>query len=169
MKKKTIIIATVAILLVLAIAVCVIPIPMKFQPTIQAIKLDNEGNQLGTVELQLDGWVTRSLFRKHLWSLTILPFEDYPKAKVNISNVSEDILGGYQKTSFVIAAITQEMFSEGGDGNAYGFHVAYTDDLEFWCIRVDTDETPGYYYLGSASGQASTEELMEIFHYRLPQ
>lgn len=168
MKRKTAIITGISILVVLVLLICVIPIPMKFQPTMQAIKLDGEGNQVGTVQLQLDGWIARSLWSKSLWSLNILSFEDYPEADVPVSRASKDIQGGYNTTSVVINLITPELLTEGGEGESYGFHVAYTDDLECWCIRVDTGGVPGHYYLGSASGETSAQELMEIFKNRLP-
>ena len=71
-KKVIIFYSIVAILLV-----CILPWTTPVKKTLNAVKLDAEGNELGTVQIQLEGKKRDYLFRTDRFDVDITPFDNF--------------------------------------------------------------------------------------------
>lgn len=77
--KKVLYILGAVFALILIVASCLYLIPTKSTPfdlTLDALKTDNDGNELGTVPITLRGTLTEYLFRDDRISIEISPIED---------------------------------------------------------------------------------------------
>lgn len=168
MNLKKIIIA-VAILA----AVLMLPWPCPYSRTLEATKFDNNGNNLGTVEISMKGFKTHSiLFGARLYTATVGAFEDYAAEKWNLSGFN----GGspffdYRYQSKFITGLNHEgdwshAVQTGNMDNltsyAYGYTLAFSSDYDRWKLIMTPNEGK-YFYVGSFSGAPTTEELLEYF------
>lgn len=166
MLKKVIILLIIVVSLFIALGHCYIPLP--YHHTMNAIKMDAEGNRIGDVEIVLDGKKTVSLFRKDSLRVDVGSIENAPDFEVDTSafeqHFNEDVL----HSNFIIDDISDLISSildkdDMAQSKSYTFYVCISKDFDQWLISVSTNGGPRVYYMGSVSGSKTYDQLAAYF------
>lgn len=167
MKKLLI---TVCAILILAAVVCLLPIPSIFSETMNAVKLDAQGNIIGTVQIPIQGTKSKSLLQTKLRNVKIGAFDDLGETKeLPMSQFSQDPVQGYWKVSIGIGNTdfdmpTPENPSIGSiTANSYLYTLAFSEDCDRWCIHISSGNVEEAFYVGSFSGSYSARDLAAYF------
>ena len=174
---KTLNLKKIIIAVVILAAVLMLPWPCPYSRTLKATKFDNDGNNLGTVEISMKGFKTHSiLFGARLYTANVGAFEDYHAKKWRLSGFDG---GGapfldYRYKAIFVTGINPigdwreavENGTEWLESFSYGYTLAFSSDYDRWEL-IMTPVTPNegkYFYVGSFSGEPTAEELLEYFN-----
>lgn len=171
MLKKVIIAVVVVLILVIALGHCYIPLP--YHHSINAFKIDAEGNRIGNIEITLDGIKMSSLFRKNVLFVDVAPIDDVPDFEVDTSQYEQYFNEDFVHSQFIIDDVSDIIISvmDKGDitqSRSYNFYVCISNDFDQWLISVSTNSGPRVYYMGSVSGGKTYDQLTEYFALKLP-
>lgn len=172
MLKKVIVTAMVVLILAITLGHCYIPLP--YHHTINAIKIDAEGNRIGNIEITLDGTKMSSLFRKNTLLVDVGSIDDVPVFEVDSSQYEQHFNENFLHCQFVIDDISDVigsiMYEEDiTQSNSYNYYVCISNDFDQWLISVSVNDDPKVYYMGSVSGSKSYDQLAEYFARVLPR
>lgn len=183
MRKKTVII-TVSILLaavLIAAAAYHIPWPTKIDKTLTVTKLDIDKNEVGTFEIHITGKKLTYLFQEERYLLQIDPFDNIEEIKTTeVSTIDgKDVTGrpvyfgqehgkdyrqlslnGRDRSDGSLKYVSLTLFYS-GDLDRFAFN-CYSDDIIY-----DSDLVK-WSYVGSVSGDYTTEEIVEYFGGLIP-
>lgn len=165
-KRNGILLSVIAVILLLALALYFIPLPTRVGLTLEATKLDSEGNELGTVQIKMSGYKFDYLFQLDRLDVFIQGFENYAWMKASDYN---HITGAILKLNLPEEYKDREpewMYSYYGgpyanNDRTFSATVAFSPDLDRWLICNDTDNV---YYIASVSGNDTVADLVEYFH-----
>ena len=160
MKKRVfigaLIIAAIVILLIVA------PIPTRFGHTLNAVKLDAQEQEIGTVQIPINGVKWVSLFHQDILDVTIGGFDDVLPAKVDTSEISKpDFIKFYTRTTGVV----DSYLTPDGDlkSNSYTYILRMCPEFDRWLIHIRVGMDTKAYYVGSLSGNYTTEQILAYF------
>lgn len=166
MKAKKIFLI-IGIILMLAFIVGVIlyyvPNVTKINVTLNAVTLDENGDEIGTVQIAMQGNKQDYLFQEDRVDLSISPFDNLvnitPSNQDGIAGVVHPIRSGDYSLVYYGASVQTTV----NVADAYAFcTLAFSDDLDCWAFRryENGKET---YYVASVSGNYTTKELVAFF------
>lgn len=147
------------------LAVCLIRWPLPYHKTVQAVKLDAQGKELGTVQIRLEGTRWISLLLADRLKVTLGPIDDFPSTKVDTDTFKQQITEEFLSHSFGIVSTN---FSSDDPSHSYAYHLHVSPDLDRWMIHIVVDNAEEFYYIGCVSGEASTQELLNYFEPYAP-
>ena len=167
MKKRLL---CVFVVLVLVAAICLLPLPRNVSETLEAVKLDSQGNAIGTVQIPLQITQTKSLLQTKLRKVSIDSFDGLnPTGVLQKSEFSQDPILGYWSISIAKAGTVSDLptpqnptIDETRD-YSYLYTVAFDNDLERWMISISYGKAERVYYLGSVDQKYTQQELMTYF------
>lgn len=162
-KRKIFLVAAICLASILLItAACLYFIPTKSTPidlTLDALKTDNDGNELGTVPITVRGTLTEYLFRDDRISIEISPIEDLYDIKpwetdaFNSTDIGQPNEHGYYS---LICSASSTIVGE----DTYHLIIYFQEDLSKWEIFRQ-------YRTGSAYERFGLESYREMdFEYR---
>lgn len=149
-KPKFFIIIIAVILISLAVLLCAVPRTTKIDQTMDAVKLDADGNVLGTVSLHIQASADDYLFRDSIFSFKVSDFDSYIGLESTWNRMD------YTKLYYG-SAVTQKT---GEDGPFDIFNVYSSPSLDRWLLWNQSDNV--YYVISTDSGE-SVSELMRYF------
>ena len=164
-KRKAVFIIATCLVCAMLIAVCLYYVPTKSTPidlTLNALKTDRDGNELGTVQITVSGTLTEYLFRDDRLSLQISPFEDLYDIELwgtddsDSTNIGQPDAYGYY--TFDCTASSTEIGED-----TYVLVVYFREDLSKWeffrSYWLGTNKEFGrdYYYDLNFAYRASVE------------
>ena len=144
-------------------AVCFLPRSTSINQTVTAAKLDQSGNETGTVEITIYGRKLDYLFQDPRLSLSFDPFDHYSWVEAaDVVNEPEGFISIYPGTDFWCAS-----YAAGNEvtDNIDDFLLFFSPDLGRWAM-VDYHNENRYVF--STSGDYSTQELFEYFKILFP-
>ena len=160
--KKTWTISIAVIVAVVVAAVCLLPRSTWINQTLNAVKLDADGNEIGTVTIHIEGVHLDFLFFPDRLQVSILPFD-------HLRSVTLSRYNGVKGGTFPDAGGTyiKVWFS------AWNLHagapctgeIGFSDDFDCWLIR---DYTNSVSYVASVSSEYTTDELKTHFSGKMP-
>ena len=169
MKKKTIVLLLICFLAA-AVVFCLLPLPSKHTATLNAVKLDASGNEVGQVEIPLEYVMVGPIFDKKLSRVSIGAFDGI--GATDDQTITKKLFDDYYSVTFGVAGIDGPSLDElkaqdvpsldEFTSYSYRYIIEASEDTDRWCIRIALEGTE-YYYVGSLSGNSSTAELMDFF------
>ena len=166
--NKTHISSLIVILLscVLLVAACFYLFPIKNIPlntTLNAVKLDADGNVIGTEQITIQGSFKEYLFKDRLMELKVTPFDRLKS--INIVDRSNPM--GF--TPFDLDKFYQYTGTawEIENPNMLWFTFITSQDFEYWVFRVDKNGE-AVHYVASLSGSRTVEEIVQFFQGLAP-
>ena len=166
MKKRVIAICSVLVALIgICSALYHVPIRTKIQATCNAMKLDANGNQIGQVQIILEGYRYDYLFQQDRLNIDIAPFDDW-----KTFHLTEDVSTG--KTGLISRFFDKfacvNLYTVSPKTGMISFCKLYiTDDFGYIALQIaDTDET--VYYVASANDSATAEQIIQHFQGIVP-
>ena len=152
-------------ILIALLVISLIPWPIPYHKTMNAVKLDAQGNQLGTVQIQFDGPRWTSLLLADRIRVTTSPIDGFPSTKVDTGKFTQQITEEFLSLSFGIVS-TDFISNDHSHGYSYRLHVS--PDFDRWMIHIVVDNAEEFYYIGCVSGEASTQDLLNYFEPYAP-
>lgn len=129
--------------------------------TLDTIKVDANGNELGSIQLKLDGSKYDYFFQPDQLIVSIAPFDGH----INIEVI--DYVSGGQKTKGQIReSVLGDFFYVACGGwytpndDMFFADLVFSPDLDCWLFRDKSNEL---YYVASISGAKDLEELVSYF------
>ena len=169
MNRKTAL-TIVLVLAAAALVACLIPWPVPYRQTLNAVKIDASGNELGTVQIPVDGIKYTSVLLGDTLKATLGPIEDFPDTTIDSSKFRTSPFYPYLTQSFGIADTSYEgdlidaIQNDGLTHNSYTFHLRTSEDLDRWYIHIVQNNEQEVYYVGSFSSSFTAAELYEYFN-----
>lgn len=152
-------IAIIAVILAVSVGVMLYCIPKttKQTYTLQTTKVDADCNELGTYTLSVTIRQQDYLFRDSRMSITIEPFD-------TLYSFLWDETDGEGCQVYEMSALDYQYISLMAYCTAaysYDFcSLAFAEDMDWWMFCNESEQV---YYVGSVSGTASTEEMIQRF------
>ena len=166
MDKKSIysIIFLIVVLLgCIALALWTIPKTSNISLSLDAVKLDESGKEIGTAKIEIQGSHLNYLFQEDRINLVIAPFDGLTNIRLitnhSDSAVPSTIGGDYLYLGFGIWGAPFE------DMDLCSLY--YTKDFECFSFKVPHPEGD-VYYVASASGDYTTQEIVKAFNGLVP-
>lgn len=161
MRKTVCFIILGFLLLCITIGLCLYTIPatVAINNTLQATKLDHNGNVIGTEEIALQGAFKNYLFKDDTLELSIGSFGTF-----NSIILANDNRGNTSTVPVVFAdfyVMTFMAWDNTKDQSIFGTITA-SQDFEYWVFRVNHNDNPEY-YVASASGEHTPDEIVQYF------
>ena len=171
MVKKVVIVVAVVLLCVIVFGHCYISLP--YEHTVNATKIDAEGNRIGNAEITLNGAKKASLFREDVLSVQVDSVDGAPGFEVKSAQYEQHIGEDYLHSNFVtddIGDLVDSILNEDeiAQAKSYNYHVCISKDFDQWLISVSVNGEPKVYYMWSVSGNKTYEQLLEYFAEELP-
>lgn len=164
--KKGLMICIVVVVLVSAVVLSVFPWPSTFSHTLNAVKLDSRGNEIGIVQLQISGIRTRSLFKSRLAQVSVEGLDSHPALTVSFAREGSQP-GPYSDNYSANFNHVYISLTPGGGGSLFGT-IHASKDLDRWMIHLRPGDGGEAYYMASVSGAYSPEELIRYFQMLRP-
>ena len=164
MNKKATTFIIAVVLIAIAVMICVIPRFTKVDVTLNATKMDAEGNALGTYEISFHGNKKDYISGDSALDINILPFDDLKnfQASTNESNGIEGYIWSTPGCNYFYIALT----AYSGDAQLPDYLTLYfSPDRDKWVLLNGIGKV---FYVGSVSGNCTTEELLEYFQNVIP-
>lgn len=164
MRKTRIIILTVAAALLIAGLILGFSFT-RFDETLQAVKLDPDGKQIGTVHIRMKGVKSNFFGNKKLHGLSIDGFDGISNiSDLDVSKFPKDPIYGYWSMTFGVGNLSMNQTDLGSAvASGYTCDIAFSNDLEYWRICIRQGKDPGVSYLFSLSGKSTVDELIQNF------
>lgn len=161
MQKKTIVsIIIVVLTCVLLIAACIYLFPIKstsLNATMEATKLDSDGNVLGTTEISMQGAYKNYLFRESLMELAASPFGGLKSIKFGDSDDRYGFAPAYFDDFYCIIGSAWDDIT----GDLVFVSVSMSQNFEYWVFRADYHDQPVYYV--ASTSEHTVEEIVQFF------
>lgn len=160
--KKLLLIAcvTLSILLLIAAVFFLIPDTTKLNQTLHTVKLDANGNEIGSADIAMQGsWRDYRLWEDS-HELYITPFDG-----ISSISSSDNISGAGTAGEDLLHIVYGVHYSI---PNSAGFMNVYISrDFEYWAFCI-TSGGNTVYYVGSASGTRTTRDIQQFFGTLIP-
>lgn len=161
-KVKRIIIIVLVVSLLIGALLYFVPWPTRVDLTLDAAKLDQDGNVVSNTTITIKGVMLDYLFRKDSLDVSIYPFDNHKWVRLtNYSNENrKGVIHPHSGECVKVYCYTSE----------YSFcDLLFTKDFKYVAFVADV---PGNgkntYYVASANNEVSTEKLIEYFRYLPP-
>lgn len=166
-KIKRITIIVLAVCLFIGALLYFVPWITRVNLTLDAVKLDSDGNVVGDTTITIKGAMLDYLFQKDSLDVSIYPFDDFKW--VNLSQDSTTnrvgIMRPHHKDCMEINCSTYDYHT-----NSMTFcKLLFTKDFKYVAFVADfPGDGDNIYYVASANNEVSTEELIAYFRYLPP-
>ncbi len=183
MQKKTVIITVIILLVAVIVAAAAYHIswPTEIDKTLTMTKLDAEGNELGTFQVHFKGKKLNYLLQESRVLLKIDSFDNIENIETSTVKDTDgkDLTGVIsrfgQEHGKDYCQLLMEGFSPSSDDFKYVSMTLYFsgdfDRFAFHCLGYDVplrDNSAKWSYVGSVSGDYTTEEIAEYFGGLIP-
>ena len=162
MKKKIILSITIILISCLSlVAACIYLFPMKTTPlntTLEATKLDADGNVIGTTQIAIQGSFKEYLLNEDKMELTVAPFGGLR----GINFVDRTNSMGFTPIAMDKFYQYTGMAWENESPEMLWITFITSQDFEYWVFRVHKNDEP-VYYVASFSGTRTVEEIVQYF------
>lgn len=149
MRKRTVIIITAAILVIVAAILCFAPRITRFDQVMTAVKLDAQGNQLGTTNFRVQASKYDYLFRDSRFSCWIPDFDT-----LRSFERKESVSQNTQAYCFTVIGVVTS-------SDSYVILDLYASpNLDRWLLWNQKD---GTYYVASSDPELTAAELVSYF------
>ncbi len=157
MKRKILALGIIA-LLVAAACLCLLPRKTDVSQTLHAVKLDDDGNEVGTAEIVIRGHYLDYLFRKDRMDITIKPFDEYSYIGLvrDASSKVKGLVTKWEKVRYYQISI----FVEVNERWEYFGGLDFSPDFECWHFTLWGNHD---HFVASSNGEYTTAELKEFF------
>lgn len=161
-KVKRIIVRILIISLIVGALLYFIPWPTRVNLTLEASKLDQNGNVVSNTTITIKGVMLDYLFREDSLNVSIYPFDTHKWVKLthNANTNRDGIIYRHSGDCFEISCYTND---------ASFCKLLFTKDFKY--VAFVADEPGGEtntYYVASANSEVNTEDLIEYFRYLPP-
>ncbi len=161
-KVKRIIVRVLIIALIVGVLLYFVPWPTRVNLSLNAAKLNSNGEPVGQSPIIIKGWRLDYLFQPDQLDVNIQPFDYFAWIQLSKSNGKEGVIfphhGDCQEIRFACCSQDDDIsFCE----------LLFTNDFKYVAFVRDGDEQRTY-YVASADGQVSYKELAEYFRYLPP-
>ena len=130
--------------------------------TLDAVKLDLSGNEIGAARITVTGKKLDYLFQKDRLLVQISPLEGLPEATNR--NIDDRVIY-HEGYCYVHLFATDPAQPE----VLPAVVLAFSEDLDRWAVRVNTGAgDPAVCYVSSVSGTYSVKALTQFFHPLVP-
>ena len=159
--NKRIIIVIVVILCLALFALFAFPQVEPVNLTLDTTKLDADGNEIGSIQIKLEGSKYDYFFLPDQLIVSIAPFDGH----INVE-VSNYVSKGRETKGQIQKSVLGDFFyvSCGGwytpNDDLFFADLAFSPDLDCWLFRDKSNEL---YYVASIIGRKNTEELVDYF------
>ena len=164
MKKRAFIIVGYVLLLCIAVGLCMYAIPynINIDASMQATKMDKDGNVIGTEEIILQCSLKKYLFKEDVFELSVDPFDDLK----NWNFVSSG------ETSADFRTLFDRFYNSSGTawdktrGGMVWVTATMSQDFDYWIFRVMDNDNPIYYV--ASVNEHTPEEIVQYFQGLAP-
>lgn len=174
--RKKIFIPIIILVLIIALACCFLHFQLPYEHTLNAVKLDAQGNEVGTVEIPVTGTARRSVFHLNRIIAEVAPFDGISGFDIDSAKYEKFIDEDFLHRTFSITdigskedimdAVSSDF--EGYSPTSYTYYISISEDFDRWLIHVVVGDNEPVYYLASVSGKYTAQELRDFFGTRLP-
>ena len=161
MYKRSLAVVVIVLLLFTISAVLLLEQTERVRLTLDAVKLDATGTEIGNVQIKLEGLKYDHFFHPDQLIVSIAPFDGH----INIE-VSNYVSGGRETKGQILDSVLGDFFyvSCGGwytpNDDIFFADLAFSPDLDCWLFRDKSNEL---YYVASISETKNTKELIDYF------
>lgn len=167
---KCLVLCTVVLIILCAIGALLyfVPFTAQIDLTLNTIKLDKDGNAIGTAEIHLEGQRWDYLFQEDRIYLEIDPFDNY-KNIVTRSDGEYNIVDRFGKEYYGkdYKIIRFDGWDKEAAVPAMGF-IYFDENFDCFAFMGNSLQDDEYYYIASVSGAYTTEELIAFFNGLVP-
>jgi hypothetical protein len=135
------------------------PWPTSVKLSLNAAKLDENGNVVGHTTINIQGTMDDYLFREDVLNVTISPFDEYNWFKLVENNPGhrKGVIQPHSKDCVKVHCYYYDGLCD----------LLFTKDFKYVAFVVEHADKD-IYYVASTDEQVSTEELVEYFRYLPP-
>lgn len=159
MKKRVLYIIGGVLLLCVVVGLCLYLIPQEhvnLNTTLQATKLDKDGNILGTEEIAMQGIFMDYRFKEDTVELHIAPFGTYKSIQFSSDRGNTSIPVNSFDDFYTFGFVASWDPFECGS-------LTTSQDFEYWVFRVTDGNNQPIYYVASFSGEHTVAEIVQYF------
>ena len=144
--------------LIVAAALYFIPKTTPIDVTVDAVKMDQAGNELGTVQLHIKGVYREYLFREPLMELEIDPFGNYMNIQGGGLHFLELPERDFDMGSMLLTAyqVTENRMCT--------LNMVFTDSFDRFMISDGDSNSTEFSYVASISGKYAARETVEYIN-----
>lgn len=159
MNKKKLILFMIITILLAVVLICLVPRYTSIDLALNAVKLDTDGNEVGTVLIRIQGCKLDYLLRADRLELSIFPFDDLTSIELSESDGITGAIQSREGVDYLVCPLGG-MYTPSNE--SFFGDLGFSPDLDRWvfCNHTGGD---GAYYVASASGNDSTEDLVAYF------
>ncbi len=135
--------------------------------SMEAVKLDEYGNQVGTVPIAINGYLKEYLFRSDALDVNIAPFDGLTDFEP-VEQLNDHVFGAIHNWQWSDWRST--FYTANGVGYFYHVDMYFDQDFERWLFSPRgylytsmESKKEKYYYIASANEEDSLEDLKEYF------
>ena len=157
----------VTCVLLIAAALYFIPWPTPVNLTLTAVKLDADGNEIGTFPVTIKGVKKNYLFQEDVLDVSISPFDGYVwfKPSEDAPSGKEGVISKYFDECMQVTYGTAHPEYE----NMVFAHLRFTEDFKYITFEFYIpEENERVYYIASADENCTTQEVKEYFRTLVP-
>jgi hypothetical protein len=162
MNKKPFIFILVISLVFVAASLYFVPKVTPVQLVLDAVKVDDLGNELGTVQIVISGSKLDYLFQPSRIDVYIHPFDGIAAIGPSNVHINHTVIPGLIRSlphrDFLFAS-----YAGYDEGTGYGIfaYLGFSPDLKQWIFRDNTNHVS---YVASVDGLFSTKALITYFN-----
>ena len=131
--------------------------------TLNAVKLDENGNEIGTAEIHIKGHKLDYLFRDSRLDVEIEPFDSLSRFKLSGSQNGTGSIHTYYFDNRL-----RDVYAFLYDEKTKGYKhllITFTDEMDRFVLRVmGSDDGDDVFYVASASGKYDTQGILDYFN-----
>lgn len=162
MNKKAIILLIIITLVFIAVALYFTPRITPVELVLDAVKVDDSGNELGTVQIIMSGSKLDYLFQPSRIDVSIQPFDGIYSISPTDHHTEYGVIAGMIKT----LPRREFLYAYYGGVDETGQNIIFADlgfspDLKQWIFRDNSNHVS---YVASVDGVFTTKALMTYFN-----
>lgn len=150
----------IVVVLIVAALLYYVPHATPIDLTLNATKLDEAGNVLGTVQIHIKGQQLDYLFRESRWDVEIEPFDDLPQFQLSDSPNGRGTIHTYSSLDPDVLSVYGGCFLP---EETYYLYINYTEEMDCFSIQL-LHKSSKIYYVASASGNYDTQGIIDYFN-----
>lgn len=156
MSKQKIIFAITVIVLIITI-VLIVPRSTKITHTLNAVILDSNGNDIGTVQIYIQGRKVDYLYSESRLDVNIPPFHELTSIQASVTDGVEGLITESSYTEYLTVNFSAWDLSK---NDMVFCRLCFSPDMDRWIFCNLSSKT---YYIASVSGQDEIAELKTYF------
>lgn len=157
------------ILVIVAALLYFIPWPTRVNLALDAVKLDAEGNEIGTTQIYIKGFMLNYLFREDRLDITIDPFDDLKYVLLAGDGTGQE--GEISRFDNAHGLVYLWLNLHGWNTRANDTAICqlyFTEEFDCFAFVSHPFGHESVYYVASASGNYTTQQVIEYFNGLVP-